>query len=323
MSDAPLIEVDDLTFRYRRATEPAVRDLTLRVEPGEVLLVAGPSGCGKSTLIRAINGLIPHSYRGEVAGAVRIQGRPTSELRLREISLVIGTLLQDPAKQIVGPTVESELAFGPENAGTAPSDIRSRIREVVAETGIDSPRRTRDRGRSPAASGSSWPWRGRSCPDRAATSWMSRWRTSTPPLPAISWSCCGTSPMRGTRSSWSSIGSRRHWRCAPIGSWPWTTAARPTSDRWTGSWRSPTRSSVKLPFEIVLERARRADGLPPSAPARHRRSRAGAAGVRGSSRHARGTAGPARRRCRARGSPGRCGPGSERLRQDDAVPNAP
>ena len=46
----PLLEIEGLTFRYRRASEPAIRDLTLTVERGEVLLVAGPSGCGKSTL---------------------------------------------------------------------------------------------------------------------------------------------------------------------------------------------------------------------------------------------------------------------------------
>jgi energy-coupling factor transporter ATP-binding protein EcfA2 len=136
MADAPLVEVDDLTFRYRRATEPAIRDVSLRIDPGEVLLVAGPSGCGKSTLIRAINGLIPHAYSGEVAGSVRVAGRLTAELRLREISQVVGTLLQDPAKQIIGATVESELAFGPENVATPPSLIAERIREVVVDTGI-------------------------------------------------------------------------------------------------------------------------------------------------------------------------------------------
>jgi energy-coupling factor transporter ATP-binding protein EcfA2 len=46
MADGPLLEVESLTFRYRRATEPAIRDLSLTVDPGEVLLVAGPSGCG-------------------------------------------------------------------------------------------------------------------------------------------------------------------------------------------------------------------------------------------------------------------------------------
>jgi len=133
---APLVEVDGLTFRYRRASEPAVRDLSLTVEPGEVILVAGPSGCGKSTLLRAMNGLVPHAYPGELSGMVRIDGRPTADLRLREIAQVVGTLLQDPAKQIVGATVESELAFGPENLGRPPHEIAERIREVVAETRI-------------------------------------------------------------------------------------------------------------------------------------------------------------------------------------------
>ncbi|HEX7196548.1 MAG TPA: ATP-binding cassette domain-containing protein [Candidatus Limnocylindria bacterium] len=136
MADVPLIEVDDLTFRYRRASEPAIRNVSLRIEPGQVLLVAGPSGCGKSTLIRALNGLVPHAYSGELSGAVRIEGTPTLDLRLREISGVIGTLLQDPAKQIVGATVEAELAFGPENAGVPPAEIAERIRDVIAETGI-------------------------------------------------------------------------------------------------------------------------------------------------------------------------------------------
>ena len=132
----PLVEVEGLTFRYRRASAPAVRDISLSVEPGEVILVAGPSGCGKSTLLRAMNGLVPHAYPGELSGMVRVEGRSTSGLRLREIAQVVGTLLQDPAKQIVGATVESELAFGPENVAVAPSAIAERIREVMAETRI-------------------------------------------------------------------------------------------------------------------------------------------------------------------------------------------
>ncbi|MEO7869153.1 MAG: ATP-binding cassette domain-containing protein [Candidatus Limnocylindria bacterium] len=137
MPDAPLLEIESLTFRYRRATEPALRDLSLTMRDGEVLLVAGPSGCGKSTLIRAINGLIPHAYRGEMSGAIRLVGRSTGEMRLREISLSVGTLLQDPAKQIVGSTVEAELAFGPENLGWSPAAIRDRIASVVEAVGIE------------------------------------------------------------------------------------------------------------------------------------------------------------------------------------------
>jgi len=132
----PLVEIEDLTFRYRRATEPAILDLSLTIEPGEVLLVAGPSGCGKSTLIRAINGLIPHSYPGDLTGSVRIEGRPTTDLRLRDIALTVGTVLQDPAKQIVGATVEAELAFGPENLGLPRTEILERIGLVMDRAGI-------------------------------------------------------------------------------------------------------------------------------------------------------------------------------------------
>ena len=132
----PLLQVEGLSFRYRRATEPALRDITLSLEGGEVLLVAGPSGCGKSTLIRAINGLIPHSYSGELAGRVLIDGRSTADLRLRELALLVGTVLQDPARQVVGSTVRAELAFGPENLGVPRSEIVGRMEEVVRRAGI-------------------------------------------------------------------------------------------------------------------------------------------------------------------------------------------
>ena len=135
--DGLLVEVDALTFRYRRASEPAIRDISLTVSPGEVILVAGPSGCGKSTLIRAINGLIPHAYSGDLTGSVKVDGRSTSELKLRDLALTVGTVLQDPGKQIVGATVEAELAFGPENLGIPRQDILDRIREVAAKTGVE------------------------------------------------------------------------------------------------------------------------------------------------------------------------------------------
>ena len=132
-----IVEIEGLSFRYRRATEPAIVDLSLTIDAGEVLLVAGPSGCGKSTLIRAINGLIPHAYPGELSGTVLVGGKPTTEQRLREIARSVGTLLQDPARQIVGATVEAEMAFGPENLGMDRGEMWRRIREVSATAGIE------------------------------------------------------------------------------------------------------------------------------------------------------------------------------------------
>ena len=136
-SPGPLVDVDSLTFRYRRASEPAIRDLSLTVAAGEILLVAGPSGCGKSTLIRTINGLIPHAYPGELSGRVLVAGQEVAKQPLRATSLTVGTVLQDPARQIVGATVESELAFGPENHGMAREEIRDRIREVARRVRIE------------------------------------------------------------------------------------------------------------------------------------------------------------------------------------------
>lgn len=136
MSDGPLLEVDSLTFQYRRATEPAIRGLSFTLDPGEVLLVAGPSGCGKSTLIRAINGLIPHSYRGELSGSVAVAGRVTAQTRLRDLAELVGTVLQDPRKQLVGSTIAAELAFGPENLGRPREEIARRLESVLAATGL-------------------------------------------------------------------------------------------------------------------------------------------------------------------------------------------
>ncbi len=137
MAAGPVLEVESLTFQYRRATEPAIRDISFSLEPGEVLLVAGPSGCGKSTLIRAINGLIPHSYRGELSGRVAVDGRATTEVRLRDLAVLVGTVLQDPRKQLVASTVSAELAFGPENLGIPRTEMRQRLAEVVTASGIE------------------------------------------------------------------------------------------------------------------------------------------------------------------------------------------
>jgi energy-coupling factor transport system ATP-binding protein len=132
-----LLEIEGLSFQYRRGTEPALRDISLRIEPGEVVLVAGPSGCGKSTLIRAINGLIPHAYRGELTGRVTVDGRSTADLRLRDLATLVGTVLQDPRKQLVASTVAAELAFGPENLGVPVAEIARQMAAVATGGGID------------------------------------------------------------------------------------------------------------------------------------------------------------------------------------------
>ena len=127
---SPLI-VEDLSFRYRDRQGAAIRNISFEAHPGEILLIAGASGCGKTTLIRCINGLIPRSYKGEMSGRVLVQGEETKEWSLSRISQKIGTVLQDPERQILGTKVINEVAFGLENLGVGRAEIYERVDEAL------------------------------------------------------------------------------------------------------------------------------------------------------------------------------------------------
>lgn len=126
MIDKPLV-IDNLSFKYRTRPELALENVSLELKRGELLLIAGSSGCGKTTLARCINGLIPRSYRGERSGRVLLHGREVSELLIPEMAQVVGTLLQDPERQIVASNVFNEVAFGPENLGLPRDEIMQRV----------------------------------------------------------------------------------------------------------------------------------------------------------------------------------------------------
>ncbi|MFF5207908.1 ABC transporter ATP-binding protein [Streptosporangium sp. NPDC000396] len=131
-----IVELRGASVRYRSTGRQVLGEVDLAVGPGDLALVSGPSGGGKSTLLRLLNGLIPHAYRAEVTGEALVGGRPVAGQTVRELSTTVGTLLQDPRKQIVGTTVDTELAFGPENLGLPRAEIRRRIAEVVERVGI-------------------------------------------------------------------------------------------------------------------------------------------------------------------------------------------
>ena len=132
-----LVELQGVSVSYRSAVRPALVDATLSISAGEIVLVAGPSGCGKSTLLRVVNGLVPRSYRAEVSGTILVNGQDASALSLRDIADTVGTLLQNPAKQVVGHSVLAELAFGLENRGVRPAEILRRAQAVAHRLGID------------------------------------------------------------------------------------------------------------------------------------------------------------------------------------------
>ncbi len=131
MSELPLV-VENLSFRYRDRQGTAIHNLSFTVNSGEVLLVAGASGCGKTTLVRTINGLIPRSYKGELTGRVLVYGQETIGWKLSQISQKVGTVLQDPERQILGTKVLNEIAFGLENLGMPRAEIIDRVDEALS-----------------------------------------------------------------------------------------------------------------------------------------------------------------------------------------------
>jgi len=131
-----LVEVESLTFAYPAADRPALVDVSLRIEPGEVIALLGPSGSGKSTLLRALAGLVPHFHGGRFEGRVEVAGRDTRRFRPADLADEIAFLFQDPEDQIVFGLVENEVAFGLENVGTPPLDIWPRVHSALADTGI-------------------------------------------------------------------------------------------------------------------------------------------------------------------------------------------
>src|SRR5512137_125640 len=134
-AETPLI-IEKLSFRYRDRETPAIRDISFFVNPGEILLIAGASGCGKTTLIRCINGLIPRSYKGELSGRILLSGEATTGWPLARISKMVGTVLQDPERQILGTKVLYEVAFGLENLSLPRDEIRERAEQALSYLSI-------------------------------------------------------------------------------------------------------------------------------------------------------------------------------------------
>jgi len=136
MSGEIPLSVKDLTFRYWRREEPAIQNVSFDLLAGHVMLIAGASGCGKTTLMRCINGLIPHTYRGEMSGDMALFGQPVFPMEMGQISQTVGTVLQDPERQILGSYVLNEVAFGPESLGLPRDEITVRAERALDRLGI-------------------------------------------------------------------------------------------------------------------------------------------------------------------------------------------
>ena len=132
-----IIDIENVSFRYKGSDEGLLDGFSLSVKRGEVLLLCGGSGSGKTTVIRLINGLIPHYYQGELEGNVSVADHVIKDTELYELAGTVGTVFQNPRSQFFSVDTDGEIVFGPENIGLAPDDIIRRKQETVKELDIE------------------------------------------------------------------------------------------------------------------------------------------------------------------------------------------
>lgn len=132
------IQIKNLTYRYPTSEADVLKDVSFTVKKGELCAIVGANGSGKTTLCNAIRGFVPKFYKGEISGEVLVNGRDVKEDPDGKNALEIGFVFQNPFTQISGiaSTVYEELAYGLENMGVEPEEIRQRIERIMELTKI-------------------------------------------------------------------------------------------------------------------------------------------------------------------------------------------
>lgn len=138
------IEVEHFSFSYSQndgaAARNALQDISFQVEQGAFCVLVGSTGCGKTTLLRSLKPELAPA--GSVSGSLKLFGKQLVQndhpaMSPSESAQLIGYVMQDPDAQIACDTIWHELAFGLENLGTNPNEIRRRIAEVAHYSGIE------------------------------------------------------------------------------------------------------------------------------------------------------------------------------------------
>jgi energy-coupling factor transport system ATP-binding protein len=117
----------DVYYQYAASSDLALKNINLRIEPGEFVAIIGPNGSGKSTLAKLFNGLYTPTE-----GDIFVAGFNTkNQDDIWKIRQKAGMVFQNPDNQIVATIVEEDVAFGPENLGIPPEEIRQRVKEAL------------------------------------------------------------------------------------------------------------------------------------------------------------------------------------------------
>lgn len=128
-----MILTEDVTWTYPHAEAASLIDVNLEIPAGQFVVLCGASGSGKSTALRLLNGLIPRFYdEGELSGRVTVDGLDTANVELDELGRITGTVLQHPRRQFFTDSAPEEIAFGMENFGLPPAEVRARVDATVS-----------------------------------------------------------------------------------------------------------------------------------------------------------------------------------------------
>jgi len=131
-----MVECRNVTYKYENAEENtfslALDNISIDIKKGEFIVILGRNGSGKSTLAKHINALMVPS-----SGKVIVDGLDTSdEKNIWNVRNKAGMVFQNPDNQLVATIVEEDVAFGPENLGVEPKEIRTRVDEALKRVGM-------------------------------------------------------------------------------------------------------------------------------------------------------------------------------------------
>ena len=131
------VELQDLCFSYGEQTINTLNHINFSANQGECILVCGASGCGKSTLLQTINGIIPEQKEGNLSGTVLINGKDGKTLLVKEKSVDIGSVFQNPKSQFFHLNTTDELFFGAANHLVPLEEMENRLNKVVRDFDIE------------------------------------------------------------------------------------------------------------------------------------------------------------------------------------------